>query len=391
MPKTGNPASLYSQERLEDISLYFHIPFCLRKCPYCHFFVLPDHERFKAPFLSALHKEWDLRKAQLQGKRIVSIYFGGGTPTKLSPLALHALLDTIAKEASLCSDCEITLEANPEDVSEEKMRSYAACGINRISLGVQSLIDAELGVLGRQHTAQDAIQAVHSCYQSGLRNISIDLMYELPSQTLNSWLGTIAKLHELPITHLSLYNLTFEPNTIFFKKSAYLKPSLPTEEESLAMLNSATVQLENIGLKRYEISAFARIGCHSRHNTGYWLGRPFLGFGPSAFSYWDKKRFSNHSHFQHYVQAVAKGDFPVDFEECLSYPKNVQELLAVQLRLIEGVDLDAFQEKQGRLPQETLYALEALCKRNWLCKTRSWQLTQEGLLFYDSIASALIS
>ena len=157
------------QERPEDVSLYFHIPFCLRKCPYCHFFVLPDQERFKAPFLNALLQEWNKRKQQLKSSRIVSIYFGGGTPTKLPPSAIGVLLEAIASSVQLAACCEITLEANPEDVCLEKMRSYAQVGVNRISLGVQSLIDTELDLLGRQHTAAEAMQAVHDCYGRSLQ------------------------------------------------------------------------------------------------------------------------------------------------------------------------------------------------------------------------------
>ncbi len=392
MQKTGeHEALLSSLESPENASLYFHIPFCSRKCPYCHFFVLPDHARFKEPFLHALHQEWRMRKEALAEKRIVSIYFGGGTPTKLAPSAIQDLLEEVAKGASLDPACEITLEANPEDVSYDKMADYKKAGVNRLSLGVQSLLDSELKTLGRQHTAQKAIDAIHTCHKAGFFNISIDLMFELPSQTLDSWMLSLAQLQTLPITHLSLYNLTFEPHTVFFKQRAQLESTLANDEERLAMLKLAVSQIEEAGLKRYEISAFAKPGMHSRHNTGYWLGRPFFGLGPSAFSYWDKKRFSNCAHFHRYTEALDGGVFPVDFEECLPFPRNLQELLAVQLRLLQGVDLNAFQSTHGMLPQETHRSLEELKSRGWLKMTGArCKLTDEGVLFYDSVASELI-
>lgn len=392
MQKTGEQGVLLSSmESPQDASLYFHIPFCSRKCPYCHFFVLKEHERFKEPFLQALHKEWLQRARALQDRRITSVYFGGGTPTKLPPDAIGTLLKQVKKDVSLDPSCEITLEANPEDVVYDRMVAYVQTGVNRISLGVQSLLDTELATLGRQHNARSAIDAIHTCHRAGFSNISIDLMFELPSQTLSSWKHTLAELKELPITHLSLYNLTFEPHTIFFKQQRQLERTLASEEDRLAMLQCAVSHLQDMGLMRYEISAFAHPGKHSRHNTGYWLGRPFFGLGPSAFSYWDKKRFSNCAHFSRYTKSLEEGHLPVDFEECLPYPRNVLELLAVQLRLVEGVDLVHFQQRHGLLPEMSLCALENLQERNWVQKTNAHcQLTEKGMLFYDSVAAELI-
>jgi len=388
---TESPLLLSHLESPSAVSLYFHIPFCSRKCPYCHFFVLPDHIRFKEPLLRSLHREWSLRKQQLKDKKIVSIYFGGGTPTKIDPSAFAALLDVMAQEAVIDPDCEITLEVNPEDVVYDRMLAYKQAGINRLSLGIQSLIEEELAILHRQHTARQAIHAIHQCHTAGFNNISIDLMFDLPSQTLTRSKQTLTQLQTLPIPHLSLYTPTIEPHTVFFKKRAQLEPRLAPEEDRLSMLQYAITHLESIGLKRYEISAFAHPGRHSRHNTGYWLGRPFFGLGPSAFSYWDNKRFSNHAHFQRYIDALNSQVFPVDFEECLPYPRNLHELLAVQLRLLEGVHLPTFQAAHGLLPKETHLILENLASRNWLTWTKEcWRLTDEGMLFYDSLAAEIV-
>lgn len=375
-----------------DCSLYVHIPFCSKKCPYCHFFVLPDDAGLKRPYVHALLKEWALRLPQLEEKRLVSIYFGGGTPTRLHTDAFSLLLETIRSSRVLIApDCEITLEANPEDISGPLMREFQHLGINRVSLGVQSLDDADLKVLGRTHNVHRSLEAIRQVHEAGITNISIDLMFELPCQTLGSWKRTLQTLSTLPITHLSLYNLTFEPHTVFFKKQAQLTPQLPPDEERLEMLQTAVASLASIGLLRYEISAFARLGMQSRHNMGYWTGRPFLGLGPSAFSYWEAKRFSNRAHYGEYLASLEQGSLPVDFQELLPHPRNLQELLAVGLRLIEGVNLREFSEHHGPLPPVIVDALQRLVEKGWLDRDRDVvTLSDQGQLFYDSVATEII-
>ena len=374
-----------------DISLYFHIPFCSKKCPYCHFFVLPNEEKFKAPFTQALLKEWKLRLPLLNGKRVVSIYFGGGTPTKLNPDEYHLLLETIRSTIEVAPDCEITLEGNPEDIDLALMQKFQALGINRVSIGVQSLYEEDLVLLGRTHTAKRAFKAIEETFKAGISNISIDLMFELPRQTLMTWEKSLRALEALPISHLSLYNLTFEPQTIFFKNRKQLVAQLPPDEERLQMLQLAVESLQSIGLERYEISAFAKPGMHSRHNTGYWTGRPFLGFGPSAFSYWDGMRFSNAAHFNKYLTLLDQNRLPVDFEEKLEFPRNLQELLAVRLRLVEGVDLTLFAKLYSPLPPPIEQSLQSLIEKGWLSREGDIvKLTASGQLFYDSIASEII-
>lgn len=378
-----------------DVSLYFHIPFCSKKCPYCHFFVLPDKDSFKEQFLASIALEWKLRLPQLRGKKIVSIYFGGGTPSRLSPEQLQTLLSLVLSSGlEIDPHCEITLELNPEDAAPSLLSAYAAMGINRLSLGIQSLNDAQLAVLDRQHSAQKGIEAVLMAERAGISNISIDLMYDIPHQDFSGWQSTLDQLTRLPITHLSLYNLTFEPHTVFFKRKQELTPHLPTDEESLQLLHKAIDAIESIGLQRYEISAFARPGKHSRHNTGYWTGRPFLGFGPSAFSYWEGERFRNIAHLNRYSESLAKGGSPVDFQEKLPYPANLAELLAIRLRLKEGVEIPHFERSHGTLPSQLISRLNTLQLKGWLSSNTEgasfYALTQEGMLFYDSVATELI-
>jgi putative oxygen-independent coproporphyrinogen III oxidase len=370
------------------VSLYFHIPFCTKKCPYCHFYVLPDNASLKALFLEGLKREWKQNLPLLKDKEIASVYFGGGTPTLLHPKEIEWILSQV-KDLSLSPSCEITLETNPESCSN--MNEWAAIGINRVSIGVQSLDDSSLFHLGRNHSARTAKEAILTTFQAGIENISIDLMYDLPHQTLDSWEKTLQEIQQLPIQHLSLYNLTIEPNTPFFKRQKSLLSHLPSPDESLELLNRAITSLESIGLKRYEISAFARPSFTSKHNTGYWTARPFLGFGPSAFSYWEGRRFRNIPHLKKYLNELENDLSPVDFEEKLPYPDNLHELLSIRLRLLEGVDLIDFQNSHGDLPEKTKQILTSLEKKGWLhCHLNQLKLTEEGLLFYDSVAETLI-
>lgn len=373
-------------------SLYFHIPFCTKKCPYCHFFVVPNREDHQVLFLAALEKEWQLVSPKITDCEIVSIYFGGGTPSLLGPARIKKILSWIKSSGITTSpDCEITLEVNPENATFELMEQFASVGINRVSIGLQSLDDTLLNILGRTHSSNKSIDAVLATKKAGINNISVDLMFELPHQDLRMWQSTLKGVEKLPITHLSLYNLVIEPNTPFHKKQKELSPHVPNAETSKAMLDMAVEVLEKSGLKRYEISAFAKQGYESRHNTGYWRARPFLGLGPSAFSYFDQKRFRNVANLHKYCDSLEKGVLPKDFEEQLPYPENVKELLAVEIRLLKGVNLKEFEERHAKLPKELYGALESLIQKGWIVqKGDVVRLTDEGLLFYDSVAEEII-
>ena len=378
-------------ESFREISLYFHIPFCRRKCDYCHFYVIPEHEDQKSLLLKGFQAELALYGPALKNKRIVSLYFGGGTPSLFGPEKIAKVLDTVAAYCPILPCAEITLEANPENIAQDLMQAYADAGINRVSIGIQTLDSGLLNILGRLHDPEIALQAILATYRAGLQNISIDLMYDLPKQTLEQWNATLATIQTLPLQHLSLYNLTIEPHTLFFKKQDALLPLLPDEEASLAMYLTAREKLEEMGLKQYEISAFARPGAESRHNAGYWMGRPFLGFGPSAFSYWQGKRFRNIAHLKRYCQLLEAGQFPIDFEEELDPEAHRRELLVIQLRMCQGVSLDAFTKKHGGIDAEAMDTLQRLIQEGFLMQRQERIfLTERGILFYDTVAADLI-
>ena len=234
-------------------------------------------------------------------------------------------------------------------------------------MGIQSLDDSSLDILDRRHNAKKAIEAVLKV-DLGRDKKYLDRSDVRASRSnrIESWKKTLSQIPDLPISHLSLYNLTIEPNTAYYKRQATLKPTLPSEETNFQMLEYACSFFETIGLKRYEISAFAKNGLVSKHNTGYWMARPFLGLGPSAYSYFGQKRFRNIANLQKYAKFIEENTSPVDFEEKLEYPDNLHELLAVQIRLLQGVNLVTFQEKQGPLPQKTLEVLSDLERKGML-------------------------
>lgn len=358
-----------------DYSLYVHIPFCTKKCDYCHFFVLPDKEIYKDQLLRSLRIEADLRNSSLPSEsKLVSLYFGGGTPALFGP-------ERIKEVISWFSSCEeITLEANPDGVTLELMKAYKEAGINRVSLGIQSFDDPLLIKIGRTHNGSHAEKAVSIIKDAGIDNISIDLMYDLPTQSIDQWRATLERAAKLPITHLSLYNLTIEPQTVFFKYRESLEKEVPSEEASLEMYKLAQELLEKAGLLQYEISAFAKPGYHSKHNTGYWLGRPFYGLGPSAFSFWNGSRFRNVANLNKYSEALDKGVYPVDFEETLDSDASERELFAVQLRLMQGAPLPSFKNELEPLIKEGLLEIE----------DSRVKMTKRGILVYDSIATEII-
>ena len=341
--------------------------------------MLPNKQDLVNQYLTSLKQEFDLRN---QIENPLTIYFGGGTPSLLPPETIGEILSWIPHTKQI----EITLEVNPENATLALMKQFALVGITRVSLGVQSLDDHLLVELSRRHDALKALSAIESTFEAGIENISIDLMYDLPSQTLSSWSRTLDRIENLPIKHLSLYNLTIEPHTPYYKRREELGAHLPPQEESLAMLKEAVLRLEAYGLERYEISAFARPGYESCHNSGYWKGRPFTGYGPSAFSYLEGKRSRNVANLNKYTKLLNAGILPTDFEEELSPSAKVKELLAVRLRLKAGAPLSEF-----LLPQETLEAIDRLIQSQLLVLEGDFlKLTEQGMLFYDTVAEELI-
>lgn len=365
------------------ISLYFHIPFCTKKCPYCHFYVVRNAPSQHKGLMEAFSLEWQQKLPKMEGKKLASLYFGGGTPSLFAPDGIRYILSLVQSTFSL-EGVEVTIEANPEESSEALFKELLEMGVNRLSLGVQSLDDRSLETLERTHSAKQAKEAIFSARRAGFQNISIDLMYDLPDQTLSSWSYTLKEIEKLPIEHLSLYNMTIEPHTSFYKRRKNL--TLPDSRLSLELHEKGVKAISQAGLKRYEISAFSKVGFESIHNVGYWTGRPFLGFGPSAFSFWEGSRFQNISHLLRYKSLLKEGKEPIDFQETLAYPDSLHEQFAVHLRLLQGVP-----KKKFPLTDALMQKVEKLEKEGLLQQTsEAISMTSRGLLFYDTIASEII-
>lgn len=271
------------------------------------------------------------------------------------------------------------------------MEEYAKAGVNRVSIGIQSLDDRLLNILGRLHNSKTALNAIHLTAEAGIHNISIDLMYDIPYQTLESWSHTLQHIKFLPITHLSLYNLTIEPHTVFFKYQESLRKQLPDSQSSTHMYLQAINSLTDSGLLQYEISAFAKNNLHSHHNIGYWTARPFLGLGPSSFSYWEGRRFRNVANLNKYLKSLQQQQSPIDFTEKLDPISKSKELLAIALRLCNGVNLLSFQQNHGPLHETTLTSLLKL-EQNHLIERNNEiiKLSNKGILYYDTVAVEII-
>jgi oxygen-independent coproporphyrinogen-3 oxidase len=373
----------------DSFSLYVHIPFCSKKCPYCHFFVTSSKTKEESRFIKALLSEWKMKESSIPKEKVITLYFGGGTPTELSTENLAFLIRTF--KAAYPNLKEITVEGNPESISFEKIQALKEAGCNRFSIGVQSLVDHELINLKRQHEKNKAKEAIYTVFRAGIQNITIDLMYDIPGQTKETFLQTLRAIPELPITHLSLYNLVIEEQTAFKRIEKSLKKKMPNEQDSFEMLHLAIEHLEKAGLKRYEISAFAKEGFTSLHNTGYWLSRPFVGLGPSAFSDDGSTRSQNICHMEKYYQRVESSIDPVEFKECLHPQDRFNERFIVQLRMFTPLHLPTFIKKHGNPKSDFFEALEHIEQKGWINRSNEMIiLTKEGADFFEEIAVQLI-
>jgi oxygen-independent coproporphyrinogen-3 oxidase len=369
--------------------IYIHVPFCSKKCPYCHFYVVKSESKDEKRYIDAIIKEWESKLQGVDPSSLITLYIGGGTPTELSDDGLCRLVSYFTSRYPQLQ--EVTVEANPESVTLQQMQKLYQAGANRISLGVQSLVDHDLTLLKRQHRASKAIDAIACCSAAGLTNLSIDLMYDLPHQSLASFEKTLEAIGDLPITHLSLYNLVIEDKTAFKRIERQLKKTMPDDQLSLELYTLAKAKLQALGFEQYEISAFSKPGYRSLHNSGYWESRPFFGLGPSSFSDDGKRRYQNIPHLQRYYEKVENGIDPCDFDETLDPEKRFMERLLVRLRLLDPLPLSTFIADQGHPPQDLPQKLENAINQGLLTSHHDHiALTHQGVLFYDELAAKLL-
>ena len=372
--------------------LYLHIPFCVRKCHYCDFNSRACSSAERSRYLKALNREIGILGTQETGTHLSSVYIGGGTPSLLSPGELAELLDTVSRGFSLQDEAEITVEVNPGTVDYLWFHSVRDLGISRISLGVQSFVDGELAGLGRIHRGNDATDAVMAAYRAGLENISLDLMQGIPGQTEISFAGSLRRAVDLPIRHLSCYELKVEEGTLFHGMQQRGTLNLPGEEELSAMDRVRREILQSAGFERYEISNYAREGHRSRHNLLYWKNLPYLGAGTGACSRTGNLRRTNTTEMGKYLESLEQGTLPPAHLEPISEEMSFEETVFLGLRLLEGLDFSVVDQRYGidfmkRYNEEAGRFLEyGLLERT----PRGIRLTERGLDMGNQVMAALI-
>ncbi len=330
-----------------ELELYFHIPFCVRKCLYCDFLSGPGSPEEERRYMEALILEAEARAEECRDFLVTSVFLGGGTPSTADTAQLEALLRSVRTSYRLAGDAELTIEVNPGTADGEKLRRYRAAGINRLSIGLQSADDGELRRLGRIHTWEQFAETYREAREAGFSNINVDVMSALPGQSLESYLGTLEKVLSLapPPEHISAYSLILEEGTPFFEMAGKGLLELPDEDTDRAMYHETKRRLAKAGYGRYEISNYAREGFACEHNCGYWRRREYLGFGTGAASLIHNTRFQNCRDRERYVRD------PVGCREdvqVLSVEEQMEEFMFLGLRLTEGVSLEEFGRCFGR-------------------------------------------
>lgn len=317
-------------------SLYIHIPFCKQACRYCDFYFTVSSQ-YQDQFTDALIKELEIRPPEFTGRHLSSLYFGGGTPSVLSLTNLERILKHVQKQYMINADTEMTLEANPDDLSVDRLTRLKKMGWNRISIGTQSFREEELKLMRRSHDASQARASIEAARKSGFDNISLDLIYGIPGQTEHSWVSNLEQALGLRVDHLSAYHLSFEEGTVFdhWRKKGRIVPV--EDEESVLFYGILRDKMRDAGFEHYEISNFAMEGKRSAHNQVYWSGRPYLGFGPSAHSFDGERRSWNVASLKKYILCLSKGQLPSKFEE-LSIKEQYHDYLITSLRTSSGAD-----------------------------------------------------
>ncbi len=367
--------------------IYIHIPFCKQKCTYCDFHFSTTFSSYRKEMIDAILHEITLRKDYLS-EPISTIYFGGGTPSLLTEFELNSILAAINNNFEVLDTVELSLEANPDDITKEQLSIWKKRGINRLSIGLQSFKESDLRWMNRAHTVEEANQCISLAQNAGFQNLTVDLIYGLPDLSLEEWKSHIQQLIDFNVPHISAYCLTVEKNTVLanWVNKGKIKPLSEDvqSEQFLALLEL----LEVNGYEQYEISNFCKKDAESKHNSNYWKGKHYIGIGPSAHSFNGTSRSWNIANNTRYIQSINKG---VSFfeTEILTVQNQFNELLLTGLRTKYGVRLDNL-NKIIPLSKQFKYLVDSFQKKNWLVKKENTLfLTKEGKLMADFIASEL--
>lgn len=371
--------------------IYLHIPFCKTRCIYCDFYSTTRSAELKAHYVQALCQELKMRKHYLKGEKVETIYFGGGTPSLLEKEDFALIFNTIREQYGLDHCIEITLEANPDDLTPDYLEMLSAFPFNRISMGIQTFDDATLNLLNRRHNAQTAMNAVANCRKAGFGNISIDLIYGLPGETKERWENDLRQAIALDVEHISAYHLIYEEDTPIYNMLKKHQISEVDEDSSLDFFTMLIEHLQKAGYEHYEISNFCRPGMYSRHNTSYWKGIPYLGCGPSAHSFNGTTREWNVSSLDLYIKGIENNQRAFE-TELLDPTTRYNEFIITTMRTTWGTPMEKLREEFGNELWEYCRKMAAPYLKNGKLEERdgALRLTREGIFVSDSVMSDLL-
>ena len=335
---------------MKKLGLYIHIPFCVKKCNYCDFLSAPANKQVQIAYMETLQKEIEEKAIEYKEWIVDTVFIGGGTPTSVPYETIVKTMETIKKEFALTKDCEITMECNPGTVTMEAMNAYAAAGINRISIGLQSADDGLLKTLGRIHTYEQFLDSYNYARNAGIQNINVDIMSGLPSQTIEQYTDTLKKVADLGVEHISAYSLIVEEGTPFYKLYEEEKLELPDEDTEREMYYQTGTMLKQYGFLRYEISNYAKNGFECKHNKRYWKRDNYLGIGLGAASFIENTRYKNTEWLDEYLienKYLEKNEIQnLSKEECM------EEFMFLGLRMTKGISKTEFKETFGVLVED---------------------------------------
>ena len=375
---------------MERLSLYIHIPFCVKKCEYCDFYSLCDLS-LREKYVNALIAQIKDFRSEAKNKLVDTIYFGGGTPSLLSGDDMLRIMKTIRSVFRVAEEAEISMEANPGTLNPEKLSAYREAGINRLSLGLQSADPEELKRLGRIHTREEFESSFLLARLEGFQNINVDVMYALPNQTEQTLSDTLDYVIALDPDHISFYGLKIEPETPFGRDET-IEASLPVEDTQADMYLNAVEKLENAGFLQYEISNFSKPGFECIHNLKNWKCRDYLGFGPAAHSFFDGKRFSYKKDIDAFIADPLKRNKLYDEYEELTYGDVAWQFVMLGFRLRLGIDVVEYEERFGDdFDARYLEKMAPFIDKQYILKTKNgYRLSRRGLLISNYILSEIL-
>ncbi|WP_130870997.1 radical SAM family heme chaperone HemW [Intestinimonas massiliensis (ex Afouda et al. 2020)] len=375
----------------EKLGVYVHIPFCRSKCDYCDFYSLAGREDRMDDYLKALIAHMKETGPLTRGNQVDTVYFGGGTPSYFGEKRLRELLRTIAKRFDLAKDAEITVECNPDSVNLKMLQTLRKAGANRISLGVQSAHPCELRSLHRPHDFEQVKEAVKAVRAAKFKNLSLDLIYGLPQQDMAGWQDTVEQVLALEPEHLSCYGLKVEPGTPLDDR-VIRGEKLPDDDAQADMYLWMVDRLAKAGYKQYEISNFAKPGFQSRHNLKYWMGRPYIGFGPGAHSDFGGRRYSFVRDLDKYISGVLGGGAVIDESDLIPQRERGSEYLMLRLRTTRGIEEWEYRREFFMNFDPIEQKLEEYERQGWTERhDRRWNLTPKGFLVSNQLIGELLA